>query len=190
MSCPCGHLPLLICETVHPCSPRLRLPAHPVLSLGKETSSQNFTHTCRRLTPRSTPSGPGLLQVWDWHVDCLLDFSPEQSGGSSELIPCKRYSCLGNPMDTGAWQATVHRVAKRQTRLRDCTTTDRLITSRAAPPLRGPPRPALVRGLVGAPQPRCAARSCPVLLLLSSPASHHQIPQSYFSFFIISNLTS
>ena len=26
-----------------------------------------------------------------------------------------QYSCLGNPIDRGAWQATVHRVAKRQT---------------------------------------------------------------------------
>ena len=24
-----------------------------------------------------------------------------------------QYSCLGNPMDRGTWQATVHRVAKR-----------------------------------------------------------------------------
>ena len=23
-----------------------------------------------------------------------------------------QYSCLGNPMDSGAWRATVHRVAK------------------------------------------------------------------------------
>ena len=30
-----------------------------------------------------------------------------------------QYSCLGNPMDGGAWQATVHRVAKSQTRLSD-----------------------------------------------------------------------
>ena len=28
-----------------------------------------------------------------------------------------RYSCLGNPMDTEAWWATVHGVAKNQTRL-------------------------------------------------------------------------
>ena len=27
------------------------------------------------------------------------------------------YSCLGNPMDRGAWQATVHGVAKSRTRL-------------------------------------------------------------------------
>ena len=30
-------------------------------------------------------------------------------------------SCLENPMDRGAWQATVHRVAKSQTRLSDFT---------------------------------------------------------------------
>ena len=28
-----------------------------------------------------------------------------------------QYSCLENPMDRGAWQATVHRVAKSQTQL-------------------------------------------------------------------------
>ena len=30
-----------------------------------------------------------------------------------------QYSCLENPMDTGAWWATVHGVAKTQTRLSD-----------------------------------------------------------------------
>ena len=28
-----------------------------------------------------------------------------------------QYSCLGNPMDRGAWRAIVHRVVKSQTRL-------------------------------------------------------------------------
>ena len=32
-----------------------------------------------------------------------------------------QYSCLENPMDGGAWLATVHRVAKSQTRLSDFT---------------------------------------------------------------------
>ena len=32
-----------------------------------------------------------------------------------------QYSCLGNPMDRGAWQATVHRVAKSWIQLRDRT---------------------------------------------------------------------
>ena len=30
-----------------------------------------------------------------------------------------QYSCLENPMDRGAWQATVHVVAKTQTQLSD-----------------------------------------------------------------------
>ena len=30
-----------------------------------------------------------------------------------------QHSCLGNPMDRGAWWASVHRVAKNWTRLRD-----------------------------------------------------------------------
>ena len=32
-----------------------------------------------------------------------------------------QYSCLENPMDRGAWQATVYGVAKSQTRLSDST---------------------------------------------------------------------
>ena len=34
-----------------------------------------------------------------------------------------QYSCLGNPMDRGAWWATVHGVAKSQTRLSTPTRT-------------------------------------------------------------------
>ena len=34
--------------------------------------------------------------------------------GNGNLL---QYSCLGNPMDRGAWRATTHRVAKSQTRL-------------------------------------------------------------------------
>ena len=36
-------------------------------------------------------------------------------GRHSNLL---QYSCLENPMNRGAWQATVHRVAKSQTRLK------------------------------------------------------------------------
>ena len=32
-----------------------------------------------------------------------------------------QYSCLENPMDRGAWQATVHGVTKSRTRLSDFT---------------------------------------------------------------------
>ena len=33
-----------------------------------------------------------------------------------------QYSCLENPMDRGAWWATIHRVTKSRTRLSDYTT--------------------------------------------------------------------
>ena len=40
-------------------------------------------------------------------------------GGRGNLL---QYSCLENPMDRGAWQATVYRVSKSQTQLkRRCT---------------------------------------------------------------------
>ena len=53
--------------------------------------------------------------------------NPSANTGDLGLIPalgrCPRegnsnplqYSCMGNPMDIEAWQATVHRVTKRQT---------------------------------------------------------------------------
>ena len=37
-------------------------------------------------------------------------------GGRGNLL---QHSCLEKPMDRGAWRATVHRVAKSQTRLND-----------------------------------------------------------------------
>ena len=42
---------------------------------------------------------------------------PVEEGNGNPL----QYSCLENPMDRGAWKATVHGVAKSWTRLRDFT---------------------------------------------------------------------
>ena len=45
-----------------------------------------------------------------------------QSLGLKDLLEkgmATQYSCLGNPMDRGAWWATVHGVANSQTRLND-----------------------------------------------------------------------
>ena len=39
-----------------------------------------------------------------------MDLIPGEGNGNPLL-----YSCLGNPTDRGAWQATVHRVTKSQT---------------------------------------------------------------------------
>ena len=43
--------------------------------------------------------------------------SPEEENDSS-----LQYSCLGNPLDGGAWWPTVHGVAKSRTRLSTMTT--------------------------------------------------------------------
>ena len=42
-----------------------------------------------------------------------LERSPREGNGN----PPFQYSCLGNPMDRETWWATVHGVAKSQTRL-------------------------------------------------------------------------
>ena len=39
-------------------------------------------------------------------------------GQEDPLIPTFHKSCLENPMDRGAWQATVHRVTRSQTQLK------------------------------------------------------------------------
>ena len=41
----------------------------------------------------------------------------ERSSGEGNGNP-SQYSCLGNPMDRGAWQTIVHKVTKSQTRLK------------------------------------------------------------------------
>ena len=43
-----------------------------------------------------------------------------RSPGEGNSNPLQ-YSCLENPMDRGAWQATVHGVTKSQTQLSDFT---------------------------------------------------------------------
>ena len=40
-------------------------------------------------------------------------------GGHGDLL---QYSCLENPMDRGVWRATVHRVAKSWTQLKQLST--------------------------------------------------------------------
>ena len=42
----------------------------------------------------------------------ILESGRSPGGGHGYSL---QYSCLKNPMDRGAWQATVHKVAKHQT---------------------------------------------------------------------------
>ena len=68
-----------------------------------------------------------------------------------------QYSCLENPMDGGAWYATVHGVAKNRTRLSDFTFTFHFHALENQG--RGVPTAGSLRG----PQPRqrCLERSEP-----------------------------
>ena len=95
---------------------------------------------CQKEQPRTqkrqqigrTRYGPGVRWcIWWWETRPVFlycfhflskikgeVFSPGEGNGNP-----LRYSCLENPMDRGAWRATVHGVAKSQTRLGDFTFT-------------------------------------------------------------------
>ena len=53
-------------------------------------------------------------------ISVFSKMSAHMGDGSGTPVQC---SCLGNPMDGGAWWATVHGVAKSRTRLSDFTLT-------------------------------------------------------------------
>jgi len=48
-------------------------------------------------------------------MDSIPGLGRSPGGGNGNPL---QYSCLENPMDRGAWKATVHRVTKSQTRLK------------------------------------------------------------------------
>ena len=60
------------------------------------------------------PGGRVVKNLPDNAGDVGLIPESERSPGEGNGNPFL-YSCLGNPMDRGAWRATVHRVAKNRT---------------------------------------------------------------------------
>ena len=69
---------------------------------------------------------PAMQETW---VQSLGQEDPPGEGNGYPL----QYSCLETSMDSGAWQTTVHGVAKSWTRLSDehltCATLGRVLTS-------------------------------------------------------------
>ena len=63
---------------------------------------------------KSTSANAG--DVRDMGLICELGSSPGGRHGNP-----LQYSCVENPMDTGAWWATVHKVIKSQTLLKQCS---------------------------------------------------------------------
>ena len=66
------------------------------------------------LVAQAVKSQPAMQGTW------VQSLGWEDSPGEGNGNPLE-YSCLENPMDGEAWQATVHQVAKSQTRLSDFT---------------------------------------------------------------------
>ena len=65
--------------------------------------------------------GGSEVKAFAWNVgDQGLIPGLERSPGEGNGNPLQ-YSCLENPMEGGAWKATVHGVAKSRTRLSDFT---------------------------------------------------------------------
>ena len=76
---------------------------------------------------------PTLGLLWGFPGGSAVKNLPANAGGAGSIpvssfvkkIPWRRngdplhYSCLGNPMDRGAWQAAVRGVTKGQRRLSD-----------------------------------------------------------------------
>ena len=56
----------------------------------------------------------------NWNTNILLVYSLAWKFPGKKIC---QYSCLENPMDRGAWQATVPGVAKSRTQLSDLTFT-------------------------------------------------------------------
>ena len=74
--------------------------------------SVSLNETWASLVAQTVKNLPVMLET---QVGSL---SQEDSPGKGNGYPLQ-YSCLENPMDRGAWQATVHGVAKNQTQLSD-----------------------------------------------------------------------
>ena len=71
-----------------------------------------------KIFPGGSDGNESACNVGD--PDSIPGLGRSSGEGNGNLL---QYSCLENPMDGGAWQATVHGVAKSQTRLRDFTFT-------------------------------------------------------------------
>ena len=63
-----------------------------------------------------TPSRTRLKQLSSIYIYKERERKREIGEGSGDPL---QYSCLENPMDRGAWRATVHGAAKSQTQLSD-----------------------------------------------------------------------
>ena len=79
--------------------------------------TKKWQNKCISRWPRALGRELGVLKFWVWVPILSVGKSVHGEGNCNPL----QYSCPGNPMDGGAWGATVHGVAKSRTRLSDFT---------------------------------------------------------------------
>ena len=75
-------------------------------------SAMQFQASQVALGVKNSPANAGDTRDWG----SIPGLGRSLGGGHGNPLQC---SCLENPMDRGAWRATVHGVAKSQTRLSD-----------------------------------------------------------------------
>ena len=92
---------------------------------------------------------PGKSSHYHWPLPLLFG-GCSQDGSGNPL----QYPCLENPMEEGAWWATVHRIAKSQTQLSNFTFT---FTSRV---LRGERSSKVTKAQGSLGLPRCSSSLC------------------------------
>ena len=73
------------------------------------------------LVVKNPPTNAGDIRI----LASILGSGKSLKGGHGNPLQC---SCLENPVDRGAWRATVHRLAKSQTRLKQLSTVSHSTT--------------------------------------------------------------
>ena len=87
-------------------------------SFGMKVLALRSTREFKRGFPHSSVGVESACNAGDLGLIPGSRRSPGKGNGNP-----LQYSCLGNPMDRGVWQATVRRVIKSQTHLSDKETT-------------------------------------------------------------------
>ena len=102
--------------------------AHAVLGLEVRGQSPRpdktavWSHSQVVLVVKSSPASAGYARV----MGLIPALGRPPGGGNGNLL---QYSCLENPMDRGAWWATVYGVTKSRTRLSTHTSTSLFASS-------------------------------------------------------------
>ena len=127
----------LLCEATCPVVFCSRSPRKPLGGRLRQDLNQNISPNSLPVTYKSNLWNQ-LSTSLGFPGGSVVQNSPANAG-DVDLIPGWRrspgerndspfqYSCLGNPMNKGAWRATVHGVAKSQLQLSDYPTTPRCL---------------------------------------------------------------